>query len=218
MADLSFLMYECHVFLCDQTWATDDDRQRHEIEDHYYCLQCDVFFESRNSIKAHLNSELHRGLTLQCPLCQNHFCTASAVTQHLESGNCSSPEGKKLDRIGLYELVRSRDSRGVITKNLLDWHERVEFQATDKSWNGFAFECYLCRRRFGHLSRLNCHLGSQAHRQALYHCPHSTCRMEFKSLGGLLMHLESETCGYTRFENVQTALESFTGLTNRITL
>lgn len=39
--------------------------------------------------------------------------------------------------------------------------------------------------------------------QALYHCPKRTCAKDFTTLGALINHLESETCGFVRFGAVQ---------------
>ena len=44
---------------------------------------------------------------------------------------------------------------------------------------------------------------SHADQQALYHCPNPDCGIDFKSLAGMINHLESETCGWMRFSNVQ---------------
>ena len=43
--------------------------------------------------------------------------------------------------------------------------------------------------------------------QKLYHCPKHTCRKEFTTLAGIINHLESESCGFTRFDNVQRGIE-----------
>lgn len=44
--------------------------------------------------------------------------------------------------------------------------------------------------------------------QALYHCPNTKCAKEFKILGGLVSHLESEMCGTMRFNQVQAGVKS----------
>jgi hypothetical protein len=53
--------------------------------------------------------------------------------------------------------------------------------------------------------------------QALYHCPNSRCRQEFKSLAAFVNHLESEKCGFMRFEQVQTQIETLVNSNRRIT-
>ena len=45
--------------------------------------------------------------------------------------------------------------------------------------------------------------GLRQDQQALYHCPKLSCRKDFKSIAGLINHLESETCGFMRFADVQ---------------
>lgn len=79
----------------------------------------------------------------------------------------------------------------------------VETIATNKSWNGYAFECYLCSRDFGSLRGLNNHLRSPAHDQELYRCPKTSCGRNYKLLSGLVQHVESESCGLMRFGQVQ---------------
>jgi hypothetical protein len=44
--------------------------------------------------------------------------------------------------------------------------------------------------------------------QKLYHCP--KCRKEFVTLAAIINHFESESCGYTRFSNVQTGIRGLT--------
>jgi hypothetical protein len=39
--------------------------------------------------------------------------------------------------------------------------------------------------------------------QKLYHCPQPSCRREYVSLAAIINHLESEMCGYMKFERVQ---------------
>lgn len=51
------------------------------------------------------------------------------------------------------------------------------------------------------------HLTNQVpDQQKLYHCPGPRCSREFTSLASIINHLESEVCGFVRFEEVQ---ESF---------
>jgi hypothetical protein len=35
-------------------------------------------------------------------------------------------------------MVRKRDPRGIISKNLLDWHGSPSYEATNRSWNRIA--------------------------------------------------------------------------------
>lgn len=107
----------------------------------------------------------------------------------------------------------------MITKHLIGWRdENSTYTASNASWNGNAWECYLCHRKFDRLAGLNQHLNSTAHKQNLYHCPQSTCRANFKTLASFLNHLESETCGYARFDHVQRQMEGLVSSTRRLAL
>ncbi|WPA97988.1 uncharacterized protein RHO25_002599 [Cercospora beticola] len=99
----------------------------------------------------------------------------------------------------------SVDTRGAITNKQLTWHEEenAELVASSASWNGYAYECYLCHRDFGSLRALNQHVSSPAHKQKIYHCLSRSCGRQFTALAQLFNHLESESCGATRFSVVQ---------------
>ncbi|POR35454.1 Uncharacterized protein TPAR_04355 [Tolypocladium paradoxum] len=200
--------FECAC--CDDTWSTEEELIDHEHEDHLYCSDCDRFFQHFNGLQQHLNSRAHRSYQVECPYCRNGYSSAGGLTNHLESGGC--PDAPRLGRDQIYELVRSKDPNGLISKNLIGWTGSYRYEATEKTWNGYAYECYLCHRTFRLLSALNQHLESPMHQQPLYHCPNRRCRMDFKSLGGIINHLESEACGCTRFEVIQRTIgDYFTG-------
>ncbi|PWI67648.1 hypothetical protein PCL_03002 [Purpureocillium lilacinum] len=191
--------YTCSC--CSLTWRTEERCVQHEHEDHYYCNECCRGFESYNNIRMHLNSRRHRGDDMECPFCPRLFTTATGVTHHLETGACPNAGG--LNRDGLYRVVRSKDPQGLVSKKLIRWTGSCSYEASASSWNGNAYECYFCHRTFGRLPSLNQHLNSPTHQQALYHCPNPACRMDFKNLAGIINHLESESCGFMRFEQVQ---------------
>ncbi|KAI1645263.1 uncharacterized protein F4817DRAFT_344209 [Daldinia loculata] len=194
--------YECTF--CDETWPTEEQQREHEMEEHFHCTDCSRTFRNYNDIKMHLNSRAHRGININCPFCKKAYTCATGLAHHIEGGAC--PRAPRLNRDEVYKLVRTKDPGGLISKNLLGWKGSPKYEATYESWNGCAFECYLCHRQFGLLSSLNQHLSSPTHQQNLYHCPNRlSCGREFVSLAALMNHLESESCGYTRFENVQRA-------------
>lgn len=162
-----------------------------------------------------MRSRIHVGSSaIQCPWCKEGFVTASGVTVHLESGNCTASD---LNRQKLNHLVTRMDRNNIITKPLLTmpgYEDNCEIIATEKSWNGYGFECYLCDRQFGQLYALNQHLRSPAHDQNLYRCPERGCRREYKVLSGLIMHFESESCGFVRFSSVQQLAQN--GIQNMV--
>ncbi|KAI6768403.1 hypothetical protein HG531_010592 [Fusarium graminearum] len=194
--------YICEFDFCDEELDTADDLRNHEINDHLYCDPCDRSFKDLNSIKMHLRSRVHQGETQHCPFCGQSYVTAAGVFQHLENKGCSKAP---LNRAMVYEAVRSRDPNGTLTKKLLDWSKSIRFEATGRSLNAVtgAFDCSLCGASFNRLQSLTQHLQSPKHEQKLYHCPKKGCDRRFTTLAAVTSHLESEQCGFMRFEDVQ---------------
>lgn len=95
----------------------------------------------------------------------------------------------------------------MISKKLLEYpaSDNTTYSATERAYNNRlgVYECYICHRTFAKLNSLNQHLGSPVHQQNLYHCPGLSCEREFTTLGGLVNHFESESCGCMRFSAVQ---------------
>lgn len=199
MNDLNHWPFECSI--CDETWPTEEECTDHEIEIHLYCADCQRTFQNLNNIRMHRNSSVHKGRQIQCPFCQANYTTATGVTHHVESGGC--PAASNLNRDQIYRFIRSKDPNGVISKKLLEWHGSYECEVNEQAWNGYAYQCYLCDREFERLSSLNQHVNSPTHQQAIYHCPNRACRKDFKSLAGFVNHLQSESCGLLRFDQVQ---------------
>ncbi|KAI1401163.1 hypothetical protein F4819DRAFT_336613 [Hypoxylon fuscum] len=208
------LDYDCHC--CDDFFASLQDRRAHEVSEHFRCADCKRTFANQNSLKMHLNSRTHRGSSMTCPFCKTGFATATGVAHHLEGSHCS--RASSLNRDVVYNIVRSKDPTGIISKKLIGWHGSSTYEATDQTWNGSAFECYFCHRTFSKLSGLNQHLTSPIHQQALYHCPNrNACGREFKSIAAIMNHLESESCAFTRFENVQKSFSDLISADRRLT-
>ncbi|KAJ2982170.1 hypothetical protein NUW58_g6499 [Xylaria curta] len=209
MAALNHFSWECSI--CDETWPTEGQRIEHEHDDHNYCSECQRTFASRNNLRMHLNSRIHCDYQIQCPFCKKSHPTATGVAYHLESGSCPNAAG--LNRDTLYKFVRNKDPGGIITKNLIGWSGEKQYEANDRSYNYSrqGWECYLCNRLFGSLPSLNQHLNSPTHQQSLYHCPNRGCRGDFKTLAAIINHLESESCGYIRFEKVQQGIQNVIG-------
>jgi hypothetical protein len=96
--------------------------------------------------------------------------------------------------------------------------QEVTYYATDASWNGSWYECYLCHGSYRTLASLNQHLASPRHQQKIYICPLESCRTRFTTLSALCQHIESERCGISRFKAVQNALDNLVGRVARITM
>ena len=136
------------------------------------------------------------------------------MTIHLESGTCVSG----VDRQAVNDTIRSRDTDHLITERLLTYpsaNGRVDDTwATTAAWNGRAYECYFCPREFRTLPALNQHLKSPVHEQKMYKCP--KCATKFTLFSGLVQHVESESCGISRFREVKMTMDRITSALTRM--
>jgi len=192
---------------------------------HEFCVACKRHFQSESNLRHHLSSKLHQPSTVRCPGrgCDKSFPSPAALTLHFESGTCPS----RITRTELNRLVVRADTNNFITNpaRLLTgpqgWNEPppvTSTWATDRSWNGRAYECFLCDAEFNTLARLNQHLQSPRHEDKIYRCPKPDCRVEFVTLSGLCQHVEGGSCGVRMFTQVRNAMDSFTRNPNTITM
>ncbi|ATY65703.1 zinc finger protein, putative [Cordyceps militaris CM01] len=193
---------------CTNTYVDEENCREHEYIDHNYCSECDRGFINYNNLRMHLNSSRHRSGSMACPFCNTSLTTATGLAHHLE---CNACPNVSTGRESLYHYVRCKDPNRLIAKRMIGWNGvRTAYEASSATWNGVGYECYLCHRNFGSLQGLSQHLNSATHQQSLYHCPNRNCR-DFKTLAGIINHLESETCGIARFETVQKAVSQTIG-------
>ncbi|KDQ53523.1 hypothetical protein JAAARDRAFT_197332 [Jaapia argillacea MUCL 33604] len=187
---------DCDMFFRNEVGLKEHYRQSAA---HHYCGPCARHFGNANSLQNHLRSTIHVGRTLNCPgaRCNKSFPSISALTLHLESDTCRSGMTRKK----VNNLVKDIDTTGVITDRRLitaaSNSRTTNTYATEAAWNGTAFECYFCARKFRTLDALNQHLRSPTHENQIYKCPH--CQVKFVTLSGLVQHVESEKCGVLRF-------------------
>lgn len=91
------------------------------------------------------------------------------------------------------------------------YEPEVTYIANSASWNGRAYECYLCHSEFGSLKALNQHLASPKHQEKNFICPNRACRQSFVAVSGLWQHVESERCGVIKFNGVRQQLDGLMG-------
>ncbi|OAX39224.1 hypothetical protein K503DRAFT_769706 [Rhizopogon vinicolor AM-OR11-026] len=179
--------------LCERHFKSNIGLHEHNRQKHasVYCVPCRRQFLSPSNCQSHLNSSLHRAEDTFCPSsgCSIAFINQSALMLHFESGSCQSDINRRV----IYEWVRDND-RSNVTTNPARLSQRGGFPpiATDRSWNGQAYECRLCRFQYRSLASLNCHLASRRHQKKVYRCP--SCHAHFVSLSGFCQHTESGQC------------------------
>ena len=197
----------------------------HNRQRHWYCVECRRVFQSESNLKSHLNSSIHKPRNVYCPgaNCGRSFVSISALMLHFEAGTC--PSG--MTRSELNRIVARADHKNVITNpsRLISGPDGptpptvTKTWATERSWNGSAYECFLCHATFRSLMALNTHLNSPRHQEKIYRCPNrTTCGVEFRTLSALTQHVEAEKCGVHRFKEVQDALDSLISGVRRIAL
>ena len=86
--------------------------------------------------------------------------------------------------------------------------------ATKASFNGSAYECYICRKSFRTLASLNGHLNSPAHDDDEFRCP--KCKTKFKLISGFIQHLESGCCGLAKTTQIDNHFKKLTGKFSRL--
>ncbi|KAK3659056.1 hypothetical protein LTR56_001493 [Elasticomyces elasticus] len=191
---------------CDMVFRSEQAVEQHmAAKGHWrnYCADCDKHFQNLNNYQAHRKSRVHQGATVPCPFCKTNYTTASGLGHHLETGSCVKAPG--LNRDTIHRIISARDPHGTITNKQITYHQDdapTTYSATNQAFNGRFWECYLCSRQFNSKTALNQHLTSPVHQQKVYHCFGRGCPKEFTSLAGFFNHLESETCGAMRFQDV----------------
>ncbi|KAN0111910.1 hypothetical protein V8E52_008116 [Russula decolorans] len=211
---------------CGRDFGSSYARQEHyrQSSNHHYCRDCDRHFQNENNLRQHLNSRIHQPANVRCPGrgCNRSFVSPAALTLHFESGTC--PSG--MTREQLNRLVVRADTNNYITNpsrlltGPLGSNEPPApstIWATERSWNGVAYECFLCNSTYRTLTHLNQHLKSPRHVVKIYRCPKSDCRVEFSTLSGLCQHVEAGSCGVRMFRQVRDTMDRFTSGFNLLT-
>ena len=178
----------------------------HSRQSHWYCNPCRCAFASENNLNMHVRtSKVHNTRSFVCPGrdCGRSFISYADLAAHLEAGTC--PGG--FTRRNFNAMVIRADTNNIITnRNRLigygpEGSRVVKMWANASAWNGYGYECALCHKEFRILSALNAHLSSPAHEEAIYRCPveFNGCAREYRTISGLLSHIERSECGVTRY-------------------
>lgn len=193
------MMFSTKIFTSEQ------GLHAHNCQKHWYCEMCRRTFQSESNLNTHLRSSIHQPRRVRCPSrsCNATFVTEAHLVLHCESGGC--PSG--VTRRAVNKVVASIDRGNIITdpRRMIQESSNspiTQTWATGRSWNGEAYECFLCHKEFQSLTSLNQHLQSPAHEDNIYRCPPAWngCRAQFKTLSGLMQHVESGSCDVERFK------------------
>jgi hypothetical protein len=146
--------------------------------------------------------------TFDCLFCEREFRVPSAVAMHIESGTHNITRHQvtvAVHKLGIVPTISvDRRLEGPIEPPA----SIITYIATEESYNGVSYECYLCRSTHRTLAQLNRHLNSPAHDADEFKCP--KCKTKFKLVSGLIQHIESSTCAIAKFKEVQSHFENLT--------
>ncbi|KAI0310333.1 hypothetical protein OF83DRAFT_881824 [Amylostereum chailletii] len=181
---------------------------------HNWCFQCSRDFSSPTALSQHASSRVHAASDFFCPLCTRGFKQPSAIAHHVESGACpKAPVSRHQVTHAIHSLniiptiSISRRIGGGPVSNI---PTIVQYTATERAWNGKAYQCYLCYCTFHQLHFLNAHLHSAAHDSDEFRCPKAKCGRTFKVVSALVQHIESEACGLARFAQIEYHTKALT--------
>ncbi|EDR16112.1 uncharacterized protein LACBIDRAFT_301873 [Laccaria bicolor S238N-H82] len=180
---------------------------------HNWCFICSRDFSSETALAQHNSSKLaHANRSFKCPFCANTFKAPSAIAQHIESGchkitrHQVTAAVKKLKIVPDICISRLLPSSGPPTIST--------YIATEQSFNGTSYECFLCHKGFRLLTSLNAHLASPAHDADEFRCP--KCQRNFTVISALVQHIESEVCGLANMQKVQGNFNDLTANFSRL--
>ncbi|EDR04778.1 uncharacterized protein LACBIDRAFT_294995 [Laccaria bicolor S238N-H82] len=200
---------------CDRWFIDLDSLYQHLSASlkHNWCFICSRDFNSETALDQHNLSKLaHADRSFRCPFCSKMFKAPSAIAHHIESGchkinrHQVTAAVKKLKIVPDICITRLLPSSGPPTIST--------YIATEQSFNGTSYECFLCHKGFRLLTSLNAHLASPAHDADEFRCP--KCNKDFTVISALVQHIESEVCGLAKMQEVQGTFNDLTANFSRL--
>ncbi|KAH7097934.1 hypothetical protein BKA62DRAFT_714962 [Auriculariales sp. MPI-PUGE-AT-0066] len=151
--------------------------------------------------------------------CLRTFVSAASLALHLESGHCVSSMTRADVNATIIAADRNRvivDSSRLIGNGLV---QTTTYTVTNRAWNGYNWECYLCHATMSTRQALTQHINSPKHEEnKIYICRQSSCQTRFPTFSGFLQHVESDRCGVQRFRLVQDTMAQINQSMRRIAL
>ncbi|KAL4902306.1 hypothetical protein BDW74DRAFT_186870 [Aspergillus multicolor] len=211
-------MYECEY--CNDTFSLRDDLDDH-LDDYDHWVEretCNRDFRSHQACDQHMDATEHWAPSWPCETCDATSYSQSAMVQHMNA-------------LGHYRNYCKACDRHFQNENNLRAHLNFKLH------RGRPTLCPFCKSNyttasglFHHLETGSCTAAPSMDRESIYRPirardPHGNGRYAATSqswngynykcylchryaLAGLFNHLESESCGYMRFEKVQRRVRS----------
>ncbi|KAF9556599.1 hypothetical protein CPC08DRAFT_711097 [Agrocybe pediades] len=182
---------------------------------HNWCFDCSRDFACEEDLVKHQNSLAHKERIFRCPFCEKLYKSPSGIAMHIESGCHKMTRHHVTAAAHAMRIVPNISLRTIKGGSAPAPPTNITtYIATEDSFNGKEYECFLCKRTFRSLQGLNAHLNSPAHDADEFKCP--KCHVEFKLISGFAQHLESEACGLAARDDVNTFFDDITAQFSRL--
>ncbi|KAF9477100.1 hypothetical protein BDN70DRAFT_131478 [Pholiota conissans] len=166
---------------------------------HNWCFDCSRDFSFPRALAQHQNSLAHKGRDFKCPFCNGMFKSPSGIAHHIESG-CHKVTRHQVTAAVHNMQINPNISIKRVTGPVHPPNSTTTYIATEASFDGTKYKCFLCTRKFNTLWGLNAHLNSAAHDDEEFRCP--KCQREFTLISGFVQHLESRVCGFAKPDEI----------------
>jgi len=184
-----------------------------ESSKHNWCFECSRDFKSKSALANHQRSLAHHGRDFKCPFCKRMFKSPSGIAMHIESGCHKFTRHHVTAAVQRMKIIPNISIKRIMGPVQPPTTVRT-YIATEASFNGSAYACYLCRKSFRTLSALNGHLNSPAHDDDEFRCP--KCKNKFKLISGFVQHLESHSCGLAKTTRINNYFNDLTAQFSRL--
>ena len=191
-------------FIYTDNWKVSSqhsDSPRHAI-DYYSDAYLDGLAESE--IDGLSYSDDDDNDELYCKGCARQFVDTTALNNHLAS---SSKHNGLTATVRTVKIVPNISTKR-ITGPVQPPTTLRSFFATEASFNGSSYQCYLCTKKFKTLPGLNSHLNSPVHDNHEFRCP--KCKTTFKLISGFVQHMESRSCGLAETTKINNYFNDLT--------
>lgn len=142
------------------------------------------------------------------------FKSPSGIAMHIESGCHKFTRHHVTAAVHAMKIVPNLSIKR-ITGPVKPPTTLKTYVATEASWNGKAYACFLCpKKNFKTLQALNGHLNSPAHDDDEFRCP--KCKKDFKVISSFVQHLESRACGLAKNNQVENYFNNFSDQFSRM--
>ncbi|KAF9471473.1 hypothetical protein BDN70DRAFT_819952 [Pholiota conissans] len=180
---------------------------------HNWCFDCERDFASPTSLVQHQNSLAHKDRDFKCPFCNGMFKSPSGIAHHIESGCHKVTRHQVTAAVHTMQIIPNISVKR-ITGPVQPPDSTTTYIATEASFDGTKYGCFLCTRRFDTLRGLNAHLNSAAHDDEEFRCP--KCQREFTLISGFVQHLESRACGFAKPAEIEGYFTDLTAQFSRL--